>query len=182
MKLANYPYHIQRYELMIPNTYIANDSEADLFAIRKSGLSDEFEIKVSRSDFLADKKKTVRVRSMTREEELFKWNNNPHPNTKPKYQALRDGNLPVNYFWYVVAEGIADESEIPDFAGFIIILESGRMIIQKKPVKLHRKKLSFEERYQIARKTNYRFWKLKNETQNMIEKPVIDIITTTINQ
>ena len=48
------------YDLMIPNCYTAHDNEADFFAVRKSGFCDEFEIKVSRSDLLNDKKKIVR--------------------------------------------------------------------------------------------------------------------------
>ncbi len=163
-KLATYPYRIQRYELMIPNVYIANDSEADFFAIRKSGLSDEFEIKVSRSDFLADKKKMVRFRDLRVDEYrgLNFRDQTTHPNKKPKYQALIDGDLPVNYFWYVVTEGVADVSEIPDFAGLIVVPDNGRMVIKRRAVKLRKDKMSYEDRYKIARKSNYRYWRLRD--------------------
>ena len=43
--------HQRRYELMVPNVFILPDSEADLFAIRRSGFCDEFEVKISRPDF-----------------------------------------------------------------------------------------------------------------------------------
>lgn len=166
LKLANYPPHLQRYELMIPNVYVTDDNESDFFAIRKSGLCDEFEIKVSRSDFLVDKKKTIRHRSMTLEESrLFRWNDPKSPNRKPKYQALCDGDLPANYFWYVLTEGIVESKDIPPFAGVIMVEPSGRLRVDRNPKKLHKEKPSYEQRYKIARKTNYRYWDLKNNVK-----------------
>lgn len=50
------------YEILIPNCYTQHDNEADLFAVRRSGLCDEFEIKVTRADFFNDSKKIVNYR------------------------------------------------------------------------------------------------------------------------
>ena len=165
MQLANHGDHIRRYEIMLPNVYIQHDSEADLFCIRKSGLCDEFEVKTSRSDFLADKNKFVQYRAQTPEEwGLFDWNNRASaPNYKQKHQALIDGDLCVNYFWYVVEEGVATIEDIPDLAGFIVVHPDKMMRIEKLPVRLHGDKMSMEDRYKIARKSTYRFWKLKND-------------------
>ncbi len=165
LALANYGDHIRRYEIILPNVYIQHDSEADLFCVRKSGLCDEFEIKISRSDFKADKKKFIQFRPLELNEyKNFKWDDRKNaPNYKPKLQALIDGDLPVNYFWYAVAEGVADISDVPEFAGLIVVLNDGRVRIKKHPNKLHTKKMSIEDRYKIARKSTYRFWKLKNE-------------------
>lgn len=164
--LANYGDHQRRYELMLPNVFIQHDSEADFFAVRKSGLCDEFEIKVSRSDFLADKKKFVRYRDLELHEyEGYSWKDRGnHPSTKLKHQALIDGDLCINYFWYVVPEGIATVEEIPVFAGLMIINANGQLRVKKRPVKLHREKLSIEERYRVARKSTHRYWKLRNVT------------------
>jgi len=49
--------HIKRYDVMVPRCMTQTDSEADLLGIRKSGFCDEFEIKLSRDDFLKDRKK-----------------------------------------------------------------------------------------------------------------------------
>jgi hypothetical protein len=165
MSLANYGDHIRRYELMLPNVFIQHDSEADLFCVRKSGLCDEFEVKTSRSDFLADKKKFVCFRDLTPgERSIFSWNDRANaPNYKPKYQALIDGDMCVNYFWYAVIEGVAGVEDVPPFAGLIVVGSDGRLRIQKSPQKLHKEKMPVEERYNIARKSTYRFWKLKNE-------------------
>jgi len=165
MALANYGDHVRRYEIILPNVFIRHDSEADLFCIRKSGLCDEFEIKTSRSDFKADKKKFVQFRPLEPEEyKDFKWDDRKNaPNYKQKHQALIDGDLPVNYFWYAVVEGVADIDDVPEFAGLIVVLSDGRVKIKKHPRKLHRVKMTIEDRYKIARKSTYRFWKLKNE-------------------
>jgi len=167
MELANYGDHIRRYELMLPNVFTQHDNECDLFCVRKSGLCDEFEVKTSRADFLNDKKKFVMFRRATQEEyrELFTSFKERHqmPNYKPKHQALIDGDMCVNYFWYVVQEGVATIEDMPDFAGLITVCPGRSLRVIKAPKKLHKEKMSLEERYKIARKSTYRFWKLKNE-------------------
>lgn len=175
MQLANYGDHIRRYELMLPNVYTQHDNEADLFCVRKSGLADEFEVKVSRSDFLADKKKFICTRELTpAERPLYQptlWEKRfEQPNYKPKYQALIDGDLATNYFWYAVDEGVAQVEDMPEFAGLIIAKHDGRLRIAKAPSLLHKSKLSIEDRYKLARKSAYRFWKLKNEIEETGER------------
>jgi hypothetical protein len=165
LHLANYRYHMQRYEIMLPNVYIQRDSEADLFCVRKSGLCDEFEIKISKADFRLDSKKVVRYRELERDEwKTFRWNaaRNNAPNMKTKYNALIDGDLCVNYFWYVVPEDLIGLDEVPEFAGLIYVSESGVVSIKRSPKRLHGTKLSLEEKYKIARKSTYRYWKLRN--------------------
>lgn len=162
--LATYPMHTQRYELIIPNCFIQADSEADLFCIRKSGLCDEFEVKTSRSDFLNDKKKFVRFRDMTRDEyKEFTWDaRSKSPNYKLKSEALLNGDLCINYFWYVVLDGVATIDDMPEYAGLIIIYKDKRYPkVIKEPKKLHSKKLTDEQKYQFARKSNYRYWTLR---------------------
>lgn len=165
MALANHGDHLRRYELMMPNVFIQHDSEADLFCIRKSGLCDEFEIKVTRSDFLADKRKFVQYREPGPGEwKGFKWENRQNaPYYKSKYQALVDGDMCINYFWYAVAEGVADIDDMPPSVGLIIINKKGRLQIKRSPKKLHKNKMSIEDRYKIAKKSTSRFWKLKNQ-------------------
>lgn len=168
MALANNGDHIRRYELMLPNVFIQHDSEADLFCVRKSGLCDEFEVKISRSDFLADKKKFVNYREPTYQEigdyRHIKWaDRKQQPWYKSKHDALVDGDMCVNYFWYAVPDGLITADEIPDFAGLITIREDGRLRVKKSPKKLHINKMSVDDRYKIARKSTYRYWKLMNE-------------------
>lgn len=165
LHLANYGCHIRRYEIMLPNVFVQHDSEADLFCIRKSGLCDEFEIKTTRENFKTDKNKFVRYRDLLPEEyKQFDWNDRSScPAYKSKRHALIDGDMCVNYFWYVVLEGVATVDDVPPFAGLIIVLDDGRLQIKKQPKKLHGRKMEYEDRYKIARKCTYRFWKLQNK-------------------
>lgn len=160
-RLARDRDHIQRYEVMVPNCYTTHDNEADFFGIRKSGFCDEFEVKVTRSDFRADAKKRVWYRESTPDDWGWKQKGMEFaPYTKPKHEALACGETSINYFWYAVIEGVCEVEEVPEFAGLILIREKGPFRVLKSPVRLHSRKLSMEERYQYARKNGYRFWKL----------------------
>lgn len=148
------------YDIGVPNCYTSHDNEADLFFIRKSSLCDEIEIKVSRSDLLADKNKRVHFRQAAEHEWYWKQNGLEFaPYTKQKYDALRDGDMMANYFWYAIKEGIGGVDDIPSFAGLISVCEKGDIRILKAPDRLHKNKLSDAEKYQIARKCGYRFWR-----------------------
>lgn len=152
-----------RYELVIPNCYTQFDNEADVFAIRKkSHYSDEIEIKVTRSDFLADANKLVNYRDWL-PGEYHRWlkTRKPgeiEPTIKPKLQALKDGDMTPNYFWYCVPRGMVSVDEIPLFAGLIEFSESGISRFTKAPKLLHRRKMSFEQCYKAARKMAFRYW------------------------
>lgn len=166
LRLASYPPHTQRYELMVPNCYVSHDSEADLFAVRKgSGYVDEFEVKLSRGDLLADKNKRVAFRRETLDD-YRNWKNKkdePKPWTMPKYEALTSGVLPINYFWFVFSEGLAQPGEIPDWAGLIEINQRGRLAVRRSPKILHKNKIPPEERYRHSLKLGYRFWRLRRK-------------------
>lgn len=152
----------ERYEFMVPNCYTQHDNEADIFAVRKSGFADEIEIKVSRSDFLLDKNKVVQYRVWERGEfqSSFERENKLSPVQKFKMQALVDGNMAANYFWYAVPRGMLSINEIPEFAGLIEISDSGRGIEVKKPKLLHRKKPTESYKYHLSKKISYRYWNL----------------------
>lgn len=162
------------YQVMVPNCYTSHDNEADVFAIRRSGFCDEFEVKISRSDFFNDAKKIVAYRDSDYRGDNYpgdrvyidemwskpkSWrDNNPGPWQKKKYQALVDGDMSANYFWYIVKSGIVSASEVPEFAGLVFVMEDGSMSYARSPKRLHSSKAPFEERYRIASKMCYRYW------------------------
>ncbi len=163
------------YDIFVPNCYTSHDNEADLLALRRSRLCDEFEVKISRSDFMHDRKKVVNVR-----DHVFDPSNNvlewqewekvcegipksklkgiPAPWQKLKHDALRDGDMITNYFWYVTPKDLVGLDELPDFAGLIHINEFGELNIVRKPKKLHAGKVDDATAYNIIRKLAYRFW------------------------
>ena len=62
---------MQAFHVILPNVSIDDGSEMDLFCIRNSGYCEEFEIKLTASDFKADFKKTVTVQQELTKDELI---------------------------------------------------------------------------------------------------------------
>lgn len=86
------------------NLYIY-DYESDLWIMTKSGLSYEFEIKISRADFRND----------------FRHKQKKHARLRDRC-GLSHNDKP-NYFYYAVPEGLIAESEVPEYAGLIYMTE-----------------------------------------------------------
>lgn len=97
--------------------------EMDIASLTKSGMLMEFEVKVSRSDFLADKNK--RKKYGLSKFEMY---------SKPLGYESRC----PNYFFYVCREGLIKKDEIPPFAGLLYVNEENRIGLIKKAKRLHR--------------------------------------------
>lgn len=93
--------------------------EADVLSVSSAGLYWEFEVKISRADFLADKKKGLH------------WGI-----AKQKlYEAAAAATTP-NYFAYVCPPGLIQAAELPDYAG--LYYGSGDQLTEiKRPIRLH---------------------------------------------
>lgn len=89
--------------------------EADVVSINKSGMITEFEVKISRADFLADRKKA-------------KWK---------FYELLIENRIP-NRFYYVCPSGLIKTNEIPAFSGLLNISLDGEIEIIKQAPLIHR--------------------------------------------
>lgn len=141
-----------------PNIYFG-PWEADLLEITRAGYLYEYEIKISRHDYRKEKSGKGR-----------------------KYDDLISGRR-VNYFSYIVPEGLVDPEEIPDWAGLIYargypervwigrdknggdLFEertSIRLTTVKDPQKLRSSKITEEERGIIERKVYFRFHKIRS--------------------
>lgn len=114
-------------EFIVPNINTGY-GEADLFSLRRSGYAEEFEIKVSRSDFFADKKKTHKHHS---------------------YGLAFNGGTPVcdgikrmpNRFSFIVPEYLnITEKDVPEYAGLYIVSNKGRFDCAKSPPVIHKNK------------------------------------------
>lgn len=155
LQLLFYRTQQTRYEEIIPNAYAKDWAECDILAIRQSGFVDEIEIKVSRSDFKADFEKTV-------------WLPSAHPmccaanrNKPNKHQVIESALSPINYFWFLVPDGLVAVDEVPSYAGLMYAKECrGQMFISvaKQPKRLHTNKCGIEFRYHAARKLQFRYW------------------------
>lgn len=90
--------------------------EADVLSMNKNGYLIEFEVKISRSDFLADLKKS-------------KWQ---------FYEHKAEKSTP-NYFYYVCPKNLILLEEIQNFAGLIYFSEEGLEVIKNAKL-LHKYK------------------------------------------
>ena len=91
--------------------YLFNDWEQDVLSLNASGYVVEFEVKVSRSDFLADRKKH---RFNAYDTGFMSWH---HPNR----------------FYYATPPGLVQVAELPWFAGLIYVADTVE-IIRKAPL------------------------------------------------
>lgn len=102
----NYIYQNHDFaEEIILTNYFHTDWEADLLIIDKNGYSHEIEIKLSKSDFKNDFKKSF-INSHTGEKFL-------------KHDKICCGDYVCNHFSFLLPMGMIPKEEIPDYCGII---------------------------------------------------------------
>jgi hypothetical protein len=118
-------------EIVLKNLFV-HDWESDVFAI-KDGMTTEYEIKVSRSDFNADFNKIQ------------------------KHERLQnsEGLIP-NQFYYVVPEGLIEDVEVPEYAGLIVMVRQGWFKKVKEAPVLHSRPIEPDFWQKIAMKLYYK--------------------------
>lgn len=152
--------HSQSSMLMIPNYTPAGWWECDLLRITKAGYAEEFEVKVSISDFKADAKKTdgpthgwdaEQRKSVVVKEAV----------TKHERLSRGDPKGPCR-FWFAMPEEIAEQVQIPEWAGLISFggrSMTGRVI--KVAPQLHRQKISDKVINHAKGVFYYRYWNIR---------------------
>lgn len=138
-----------------PNFYLG-PWECDVLEITKAGYSYEYEIKISVHDFRIDALK--------------------HKRGRRKYDSLEAGNR-VNYFSFIVPEGLIGPEDVPPFAGLIYargyeesfapleeeeVKRKGVLFTTvKEPQQLKKEKITPEEIEEINKKIYFRYHKLR---------------------
>jgi hypothetical protein len=106
---------------ILPNYTPADWWECDVFEITKAGFFREYEVKVSRADFIKDREKT--------KTDWSTWRGGPYIPGRPipkknKHDLL--GNcctLGPRQFWFVTLGDIVQLHEVPSWAGLIVVAE-----------------------------------------------------------
>jgi hypothetical protein len=96
----------------LPNYTPAGWWECDVFELTAAGYFREYEIKLTRSDFLADRAKEKRLLWGLRVE------------SKHQLLAQRSPRGPCR-FWYVTPPGLVERAELPEWAGLIELADRG---------------------------------------------------------
>lgn len=165
-------FYQKRYDLIVPSCFYKGDVEADLYAIRKSGLVDEIEIKLTKADFKNDAKKTVRFSDKIPDGINGEYNGYNSYDLK-KYEALEKGKL-TNYFWYLVPEGLLTVDDIPSWAGLMIIQQiRGHYRIKevRSAKRLHKNKITEKNERKAYEKISYRYWNsITNRLDSILNK------------
>lgn len=125
-----------RCEFSVHNVFFfAPDIESDVISLTKKDYLVEYEIKTSRPDFLADRRKS--------KWKFYKFNYNKAP----------------KYFYYVLPKNTAKIEELPDFAGLIEYYETAEGLEFEKvknPEILNKLKATEEEKYSLLKKLYYK--------------------------
>lgn len=152
--LMNWLLNVRNQIAVIPNNKTMFWQEADLLSITKSYLVHEFEIKISKTDFLADRRK------------------------RRKHWVMRDaydkmlgevGRKPnvANYFWYAIQGFPLAVDEVPDYAGFVIINQNGFVNVEREAPRLYQNSRSAAEIVKLMRPQSFH---LMREFEKYAEK------------
>lgn len=151
MTCAFYRQLSSQFHVLIPNAYLkpAPAFELDICGVKKSRLLSEIEIKTSRDNFKDD----------------FRKADVPHGN---KHKALRLGQLPPNYFSFLLPDYLVDDCPIPDYCGLYIChwdKAYKRLCVSERrlPKLLHRRTLTPKQINDIQSKAYNRMWSLYQE-------------------
>ena len=128
-----------RETVMVPNvSWGLLEHEADMVIMKASRWADEVEIKVSASDIKADLRKN-------------------------RGRGHRRSPL-IRKLWFAVPEHLADDPNIPVFAGILKINEHGERVEVYRPAPINpsARKLTDKETYTLMRLGCMRIWSLKN--------------------
>lgn len=133
--------------------------ECDVFEITKSGYGIEYEIKLTRGDFRADRFK---------EQRRHDWELNK-TTVLNKHTALRErSEVTPNRFYYAVPKGLISPEELPDWAGLLYIRETH--IERVKPARmLHKIKVADKVRAHLLRSFyhRYQWWFLRRGPESV---------------
>ena len=132
--------------------------ESDYLHVTKAGYSYEVEIKISRSDFFNDMKKTEKHQILENKYEL-------------KSYEKEQPDKP-NYFYYAVPRGLVKPEEIPSYAGLIYVDKIWPYVhIEVCAPKLHGEKID-EDRLKLKDKFYYNYIQWKDKAENKYRQEI----------
>jgi hypothetical protein len=135
--------NLKRHRFMVPNVQVFG-WESDLVSVTRDDYVYEYEIKISRKDFLLDLTKH-RHSHLTR----------VHAGESGLWPGVQRG---ANYLFYAAPESLLTVNEIPSHAGLIVVTDSGLTEVARPAPKLHKHKLPEHSRQWLERSITQRFW------------------------
>ena len=162
---------------IFPNMASITMYEADLLAVTRSGYAHEYEIKLSLSDFRADKKKREKHCSLSGDTRKIPY---PYSFGTERYIHVKkdapDGHAGMRfqcfpnhrpkYFWYVTYGFQIPEGELPAYAGLMRFMpdmphRSADFETIKPAPKLESQKVDEKKIMRATENMLYRYWDLR---------------------
>lgn len=151
------------YEIVIPNFFVGR-YEMDLFRLTKTGYICEYEIKISRSDYFNDFKKSHTEYQRFQEGDLFVPRRERLKMEVNKHEQIAKGKGRQNRFFFVVPKGLIEIDEVPKHAG-LIEFDKGHFSIVKNAPLLHKNKSDDTSFYKdLAKSLSFRELSHRNKT------------------
>lgn len=158
---------------IVPNARdIFTTGEADILSLMKSGMANEYEIKLSRSDFKADAKKgkyeqfEKRLGGINEYIRQHLWNGQPSPYGGPMGHFYTVKIKCPNFFYYVVPKGLITIDEVPHFAGLIYVNDARCHFLQiVKPATRIHDEINPSIKTLIGIKLMHRFWNERDKSE-----------------
>lgn len=148
-------HHLGTNKHILSNSYVF-DWESDLFALTKAGYAIEVEVKISRSDFLADFKKVDKHHLLSNHKRTHSiWRKSSYASIwgyglNSKYGKLHGEACAIDFcktqtkipnrFYYACPAGLITLADLPAYAGLLWVDETGRIKQVKQAPLLHKLK------------------------------------------
>lgn len=155
-------YYQSRVKYCVENIYCFHPfyKETDFLVIQHNGYTIDIEIKISRQDYLKDRKK------------IHKHNilKNGYFQVDYKYHGKHEPNTPIytnnrpNKFFFCCPEGLIKESDLEPHQGLMYVLESGEIKKIKEAKFLHKEIVDLEP--VLCRKFYYSYLQLKERNKD----------------
>lgn len=138
--------------------------EADLISVTKARYVHEVEIKRTRADF---------ERDFSEKEEKHEALAQGYQRVKSWWRRPDEKKVYANYFWFACPEGLLNESDMPEYAGLLVVKDNARVVESryidaharppsvkavKKAPRLNTEKISDDAFAYLARGLNARYW------------------------
>lgn len=159
-------------DLVMPNYTPIKWFECDVMAVTKAGYLEEYEIKLSTSDFKADAKKESRGKYKYIDGKFVELGK------RNKHQELQNKSIDgPSKFWFVVTDKIIDKIEVPEWAGLKVASisnYSGEVYLKeiKKAPKLHTNKVDSKIREHAKSVCYWRYWNIKTDIQKSVKREI----------
>lgn len=156
-------------DLMIPRYTPRDWWECDLWRLTKAAFVDEYEIKLTVSDFRADRTKSMSA-GATFDLELRKYVSKP---AKNKHEMLATHEGGPNRFWFVIPDPMRHMVMLPSWAGLITVSPGGQPRIRTDAPKRHNRKWE-GNRIKLMDAFYHRYWAHECRKPDQAIEPLLE--------